>query len=278
MEAEIEGPGVLSSIKLTLHPPMLLLVTGEPGSGKTLLLETLAGIKRPRRGGVTVNGVPVEEARSRGWTLYVPENPLTGLDPGLRLGELPSLIGGDEGEARALIEQAGLSSYMDKRLHEAPMSVARFYAYAAAASARPRLLLLDTLLEGLGGRPGRVAAEHMRMISRTSIVVASARRPRLYSRLATHVLVLRNGRGRVSPATRLRARDAVVEVAVGTSDPRVVVERLGGLIRGLWVRRGTILVYAEPRRMQGLITALREMAWSGLIKGYRVTGVVIQDN
>ncbi|BAJ30849.1 MULTISPECIES: ABC transporter ATP-binding protein [Kitasatospora] len=56
-----DGPDVLHGLDLDLTPGERLAVVGPSGSGKTTLGRLLAGVDRPRTGGVTVGGVPLAD-------------------------------------------------------------------------------------------------------------------------------------------------------------------------------------------------------------------------
>ena len=55
------GEPVLLDLSVTVEPGRILAVTGPSGAGKTTLLATMAGLLRPRQGGVSVDGVAVRD-------------------------------------------------------------------------------------------------------------------------------------------------------------------------------------------------------------------------
>ena len=57
----IAGRFVLVDVDLSLRPGSITVLTGENGAGKSSLLDILAGARKPARGVVTLDGVPLTE-------------------------------------------------------------------------------------------------------------------------------------------------------------------------------------------------------------------------
>lgn len=51
---------VLHGVDLALEPGTVTLLAGRNGSGKSTMLEILAGVRKPARGGVAIDGVPID--------------------------------------------------------------------------------------------------------------------------------------------------------------------------------------------------------------------------
>lgn len=56
-----KGVPVLRDVSVSVAPGQLLAVTGPSGAGKTTLLSAMAGLLRPERGSVTVDGTPLRD-------------------------------------------------------------------------------------------------------------------------------------------------------------------------------------------------------------------------
>jgi phospholipid/cholesterol/gamma-HCH transport system ATP-binding protein len=56
LSVELAGERILDALALTLEPGSLVALIGPPGAGKTVLLKVIAGLLRPARGKVLVEG------------------------------------------------------------------------------------------------------------------------------------------------------------------------------------------------------------------------------
>lgn len=158
---DVAGPGWFGSARQGLHDIELMLeegsmctVFGAPGSGKSMLLQTLAGLRRPRRGQVVLDGVDITRAAAgSGRVALVPALPVVyqGLSvqenlafPLLRRGGRPEMI------RRRVVEMAsllGLLDCMDRRGGSLSPSTAQRVALGRVLVREDlALLLLDDAL------------------------------------------------------------------------------------------------------------------------------------
>lgn len=77
VSTHIGGVQILHSINLTVHPGEIVTVIGANGAGKSTLLNTLAGLYRPSKGTITLNGnkisgLPAHKVVGKGLAL-IPE-------------------------------------------------------------------------------------------------------------------------------------------------------------------------------------------------------------
>jgi putative ABC transport system ATP-binding protein len=160
---------VLHQINLTIEPRGFVAVVGPSGSGKTTLLGLLAGLDRPTRGRVRLDGRDLsaltedERAAFRAErvgfvfqtfqllpTLTALENVLVPLElrPGGRRAD-------DAERARELLERVGLA----ERLHHYPLQLSggeqQRVGIARAFANRPRILFADEPTGSLDGETGR---------------------------------------------------------------------------------------------------------------------------
>ena len=150
----------LREITLDVAPGEYMVILGPTGGGKTVLLETIAGLHKPSRGGVLMNGEDATttppEGRGIGfvyqdYALFPHLNVADNIAFGLTLRR------GRRREARAVVqervnEMAQLLS-IEHLLHRSPSTLSggeqQRVALARALIVKPRLLLLDEPLSAL---------------------------------------------------------------------------------------------------------------------------------
>ena len=195
---------VLRDITFELEAGRVLAITGPSGSGKSTLLGLLAGLDRPTRGRVVLDGRDLatlgedERARLRAETVgFVFQS--FHLIPTLTAREnvqVPLELRGEDGRARAdeLLQRVGLGD----RGHHYPAQLSggeqQRVAVARAFANRPKLLFADEPTGNLDAENGRnvvtLLAELNRELGTTVVLVTHE--PELASR-AHRVLRLRDG-------------------------------------------------------------------------------------
>ncbi len=149
----------LKGVSLSAKPGEVTCLLGPNGAGKTTLMMTLAGILRPQRGSITLDGEQLvgkspAEIVARGLAL-VPENRLV----------FPALTVRENLQAGAFRrrDRAGIRDDIEKMFHRFPRLLERqaqlagtlsggeqqMLAVARALMSRPRLLLMDEPSVGL---------------------------------------------------------------------------------------------------------------------------------
>ncbi|HSD16715.1 MAG TPA: ABC transporter ATP-binding protein [Thermomonas sp.] len=155
---------ILDGISLDIAAGERVAIVGSSGSGKTTLLSLLAGLDRPTRGEVWLDGVPIhaadEDARAavRAAAVgFVFQNfqlmpAMSALDNVALPLELQGRAGTDA--ARALLQQVGLG----ERLHHLPRQLSggeqQRVAIARAFVAQPRILFADEPTGNLDRKTG----------------------------------------------------------------------------------------------------------------------------
>ncbi len=208
---------VLRQINLAIAPGEFVAIMGPSGSGKTTLLGLLAGLDRPTRGTIRLDGEDLgalsEDARARmrvekvGFVFQTFQlmPTLTALENVLVPIELRGRAAGNgraaEARARLLLERVGLGDRMDHYPAQLSGGEQQRVGLARAFAAEPRVLLADEPTGSLDAETGHAVIDLLVALNRdagTTLV------------LVTH-----------DPALAARAR-RVVRISAGTivSDTR----------------------------------------------------------
>ena len=189
----------LRGIDLDLAPGSALAVLGPNGAGKTTLLRLLAGLARPSRGQLEVDGRPPAHRDSRARVGFVGH--ATALAPSLTVRENLLFAARLHGlpEARRLadarLEREGLGELADRLASALSRGQAQRVAIARALVHDPALVLLDEPYTGLDrDAAARLARrlEEIREAGRTLVVVTHD--PAALAGLVDGSLELRAGR------------------------------------------------------------------------------------
>lgn len=190
----------MCGVDLALAPGDLLLVLGPNGAGKTTLLRMLAGLARPTRGTVTIDGRPLlsDPATRRAVGLISHQtllyDDLTATENLRFAAGLYGLPRPDE-VARAALERVRLTDRADEPLRRLSRGMVQRVAIARALLHAPTVLLLDEPFTGLDtpsvGRVREVIREQRTAGSATVLVTHN---PAEAWDLASRIGVLVQGR------------------------------------------------------------------------------------
>jgi putative ABC transport system ATP-binding protein len=148
------GVQLLNGVSLEAHAGALTAVVGPAGAGKTSLLHLLAGLDRPRAGGVALDGVRLAALDQTALTALRRDQiglllPAASMLPTITVAEnvaLPQLIAGRPPrpqDVEALLERVGLPGRGDALTHRLTACERQRAALARALAGRPSLLLAD---------------------------------------------------------------------------------------------------------------------------------------
>ncbi len=201
----------LDGVSFSVQPGQTLAVFGPNGAGKTTLLKVLAGLIRPQRGRVQVEG----GRRAVGWIGHQPQ--LYGqLTVRENLRFWASLY--DVQSPPDLLKRLGLVEQADRPVRALSRGLVQRVAIARALVHDPRVLLLDEPFTGLDRIAseafGRLLAQHAAAGRATVLVTHNVEEG---TELATDVAFMRDGRlvqlapraGRDSRAIALAYRSAI---------------------------------------------------------------------
>ena len=175
---------------------------GPNGSGKTTTMRMCAGLLRPDRGGVLVDGIdvwadPVEARRRVG---VVPDplllfERLTGIEQLVHIGLLRNL-GRIETETRSrgLLEVLGLTEAADEAIGDYSHGMRKKLSLATALLRRPALLLLDEPFEGVDPVSAMTVRQVLdRYREAGGTVVVSSHVMEVLQKVCDHVAIIRRG-------------------------------------------------------------------------------------
>jgi len=202
------GRAILNDVSLELEAGTFVALVGANGAGKSTLLSVLAGLLKPERGEVLLDGAvisavdPRDLARRRA---YLPQNPRAewpisverlvalGLTP-----QLPAFGGLPGGFEPRLTNAIAACDLLAQRLQPATTLSGGELARAMLARALvgdPEILIADEPMTGLDPRHAMDSVARLQALAgQGRLVIAAVHDLTLAARSATHVMALREGR------------------------------------------------------------------------------------
>ena len=191
------GRPVVRNASVALKPGLTLLL-GPNGCGKSTLLKLAAGVERPDRGRILVDGVDLwkKEAEARRGLAYLPEFP--DVTPYATLRDVVRLVCRLRGERKEAGDRAleifGLGQEAGRSIRELSSGQRKRVLFAAAFVGRPDHILLDEPLDALDRRIADDVLAWIRdraAAGATVAVVSHSIEP--FAALATRALTVRDG-------------------------------------------------------------------------------------
>jgi iron complex transport system ATP-binding protein len=205
----------------------VVAVLGRNGSGKTLLLQTLAGLRTPQHGIVRLNGIPIGDCSRRaiarqlglllqdleeGFITSVRESVLIGRHPHLGLWQWE----GEEDErlANAALARVDLADVAERSMATLSGGEQRRVAIAALLAQQPQIMLLDEPTNHLDPHHQLGVLRLCRELADAGRgVLATLHDPTLAARFADRVVLLfGDGRWHEGAADQLLTADALSEL------------------------------------------------------------------
>lgn len=195
---------LIEDLSLQAPPGHFMAVVGSPGSGKTPLLETIAGIRQATEGELEWNGIlHDDETRFQPPEIgYVPAFAITHdqltvdetIEAATRLKVKTKNNAELDNRIDRLLEQVGLANHADKPVHLLSAGQKRRLALAMEIVTGPRLMLCDQLTSGLDAASERSITRLLQSLSRQNgRIVISATCSLSHLDLYDSILVLHQG-------------------------------------------------------------------------------------
>jgi len=208
LSVELGGRAILDDVSFSLDAGTFVALVGANGAGKSTLLSVLAGLLKPDRGEVLLDGVTLasverrELARRRA---FLPQNPRAewpisverlvalGLTP-----QLPAFGGLPGGFEPRLTDAIAACDLLPQRLQPPTTLAGGELARAMLARALvgdPEVLIADEPITGLDPRHAIDTVARLQSLAADGkLVIAAVHDLTLAARSATHLMALREGR------------------------------------------------------------------------------------
>ena len=208
LTVERGGRVILDDVSFSLDPGTFVALVGANGAGKSTLLSVLAGLLKPDRGDVLLDGVTLagvdhrELARRRA---FLPQNPRaewpSSVERLVALGltpQLPAFGGLPGGFEPRLTDAIAACDLVPQRLQPATTLSGGELARAMLARALvgdPEVLIADEPITGLDPRHAIDTVARLQSLAADGkLVIAAVHDLTLAARSATHLMALREGR------------------------------------------------------------------------------------
>jgi iron complex transport system ATP-binding protein len=195
---------LVSDLSLDFEPGQFTAILGRNGSGKTLTLHTLAGLRRPQHGSVLVRGTCLEQMKRRAialeigllmqdleesFTMTALESVLIGRHPHLSSWQWESSE--DERIAREALSRVNMLELASRTTDALSGGERRRVAIASLLAQAPQIFLLDEPTNHLDPHHQVAVLELFRQKAMEgSTVIATLHDPTLAARVADHVILL----------------------------------------------------------------------------------------
>jgi branched-chain amino acid transport system ATP-binding protein/neutral amino acid transport system ATP-binding protein len=219
------GDEILKGANLAVEPNEIVAIIGPNGAGKSTLLKTIAGLLRPSRGSVLLDGQPIHtlspRAIAQAGVAFVPQE--ANIFPALTVRENLE-IGGylDPAHVRARVDAAfGRFPMLAEKRHRAARTLSggqrQVLAMAMALMVAPRLLLLDEPSAGLSPVAAETLFATIVEVNQSGIAIAMVEQNANEALLIAHrATVLVDGRNRRDgDAAELRADPEIGRLFLG---------------------------------------------------------------
>lgn len=207
ISVRLGGRRVLDGIDLALRPGAVTAIVGPNGAGKSTLMSCLAGLRRPERGRVSLDGRPLAALsdRARAQRIgYLPQTPEIAwpldVHTFVRLGRTAhrGVFGESPADAAAVdaaLARTDMADFADREITRLSGGERARVLIARALAGQPEWLLADEPLTGLDLGHQLDAARLLRGVAADGVgVLASLHDLAFAARTADRVVVMAEGR------------------------------------------------------------------------------------
>lgn len=227
VEVSVGARCLVAGLSLEFAPGEFVAILGRNGTGKTLTLHTLAGLRRPQAGGVYLDGVAMESLSRRTVALRLGllaqdveesfvttalESVLVGRHPHLKLWQWETVD--DERIAHEALTAVDLEGFAERRTDTLSGGELRRMAVAALLAQQPSLFLLDEPSNHLDpAHQLEILGLFRELCAAGRTVVATLHDPTVAARFADRVLLLHgDGRWAAGAASELLTAERLSEL------------------------------------------------------------------
>lgn len=183
------SPDILNGLSFSARFGEFCCLMGENGSGKSTLLQILAGVLRPQRGKVVLNGRNIKTFSGR--ELYynnigiLPQNPKSVFLRDTLCGNLNDL---------KIAEKLGLTELLDRHPYDLSGGEQQKAAFARILEQKPRILLLDEPSKGLDAQAKHeMAGILLELCKNGACIIASTHDMEFAANFASRCVLLFDG-------------------------------------------------------------------------------------
>jgi len=227
LNVQVGERALVRELTVRFEPGEVVAILGRNGSGKTLTLHTLAGLRRPTSGEVFLDGVPIHSLKRRAVALRLGllpqdiedafvttalETVLIGRHPHLALWQWESQE--DERLARETLTAVDLADFAARRTDTLSGGEQRRVAVAALLAQQPGIFLLDEPTNHLDPHHQLAVLGLFRALAdQGRTVVTTLHDPTLAARFADRVLlVFGDGRWSLGPVSTALSAGSLSEL------------------------------------------------------------------
>jgi iron complex transport system ATP-binding protein len=227
VEVAVAGRRLVTGLSLEFVPGEFVAILGRNGTGKTLTLHTLLGLRQPRAGAVYLDGAAMAELSRKAVALRLGllaqdveesfvttalEAVLVGRHPHLKLWQWETAE--DERIARAALTAVDLEDFAGRRTDTLSGGELRRVAVAALLTQAPAIFLLDEPSNHLDpAHQLGILGLFRKLCAAGRTVIATLHDPTVAARFADRVLLLHgDGRWAAGPTSDLLTAERLTEL------------------------------------------------------------------